>query len=459
MFGKLVGPDIAEMVQQRQFAQLRSALLRLTPPTVAEIFEDLSPEDIGVIFRLLPREFAADIFEYLSFENQETLLHSLGNEQVAAVLNEMAPDDRTALLEELPGSVTKRLLALLAPNERKVATELLGYPPKSVGRLMTPDYVAVSPDWTVGEVMEHIRKVGRDKETLNVIYVVDEKGHLIDDIRLRELVLWDPHTPLKERMNREYITLRADQDQEEAVQAFKEYDRVALPVVDSSGVLLGIVTVDDVLDVQEEVFTEATQRMGAVEVLDAPYMAVGLPTLIRKRAGWLSILFVGEMFTQTAMGRFEDEIKSAVVLSLFVPLIISSGGNSGSQASSLIVRALALGDVRLQDWWRVLVREWISGLALGTVLGTIVLLRILIWQMLGWDYGPHYVLLAMTVAFSVLGVVIFGTFAGAMLPIVLRRVGLDPATSSAPFVATLVDVTGIIIYFSIAALMLRGTLL
>ncbi|MBI1826246.1 MAG: magnesium transporter [Planctomycetes bacterium] len=459
MFGKLVGPDIAEMVQQRQFAQLRSALLGLKPPTVAEIFEDLSPEDIGVIFRLLPREFAADIFEYLSFENQETLLHSLGNEQVATVLNAMAPDDRTALLEELPGSITKRLLALLTPDERKVATELLGYHPKSVGRLMTPEFVAVSPEWTVGQVMDHIRKVGRDKETLNVIYVLDHKGYLIDDIRLRELVLWDPQTPLSEKMNREFIALRADQDQEEAVKAFKEYDRVALPVVDSSGFLVGIVTVDDILDIQEEEVTEDIQKMGAVEVLDAPYMAVGLPTMIRKRAGWLSILFVGEMFTQTAMGKFQDELERAVVLSLFLPLIISSGGNSGSQASSLLVRALALGDVRLRDWWRVLVRELTSGLALGAVLGTIVLIRILVWQALGWDYGPHYMILALTVSFSVIGVVMYGTLMGAMLPLVLRRVGLDPATSSAPFVATLVDVTGIIIYFTIAALMLRGTLL
>ncbi|MDO8630090.1 MAG: magnesium transporter [Phycisphaerales bacterium] len=459
MFGKLIGPDIVEMIAERRFGELRRSIMALSPPTVAEVFDDIAPEEVGVIFRVLPREFAADIFEYLPFETQEALLRSLGTEQVAAILDEMAPDDRTALLEELPGGVTRRLLELLSPEERRIATQLLGYPPQSVGRRMTPDYVAVRADWTVTQVMEHIRKVGRDMETLNVIYVVDEKGRLIDDIKLRELVLFDPTTALSERMDRDFFALRADQDQEEAVKAFRDLDRVALPVVDSSGLLLGIVTVDDVLDVAEEEATEDIHKMAAVEALDAPYMEIGLVRLIRKRAVWLAMLFIGEMFTATAMGYFEHEIARAAVLALFIPLIISSGGNSGGQASSLIIRSLALGELRMGDWWRVLVREIVSGVALGCVLGSIVLARIFLWPWRTQLYGEHYAMIGLTVGFSVIGVVTYGTLMGAMLPIFLRRCGLDPAVSSAPFVATLVDVSGIVIYFSIAAVMLRGVLL
>ena len=459
MFGKLVGPDIVNMIEERQFAAVRSSLQGLTPHTVAEIFSDMSPDHVAVVFRVLSRAFAADIFEYLPFEIQESLLRNLGNEQVAGVLNEMAPDDRTALLEELPGGVTKRLLALLSPEERRIATELLGYPAQSVGRRMTPDYVAVVPQWTVAEVMEHIRRVGHDKETLNVIYVVDEKGLLLDDLSLRELVLSDPHLRLTDKMDREFFALRADQDQEEAVKAFAELDRVALPVVDSTGILVGILTVDDVLDVASEEVTEDIHKMGAVQALDAPYLGVGLLTMIRKRALWLSLLFVGEMLTATAMGYYEHEISRALVLVLFIPLIISSGGNSGSQAASLVIRSLALGEVRLRDWWRVLVRELASGLALGCVLGGIALLRILCWPARVELYGEHFALVGLTVAAALIGVVLYGTLVGAMLPILLRRLGLDPAVSSAPFVATLVDVTGIIIYFSIAATLLRGTLL
>ncbi len=459
MLGTLIGPDIVEMIQNRQFAELRKALSSLSPDSVAEVFTDMSPQDVAVLFRLLPRELASKIFEYLPLEFQESLLHSLGQEQVASVLDGMAPDDRTALLEELPGPVTQRLLALLTPEERKVATELLGYPPKSVGRWMTPDYVAVRENITVGEVLDYIRKVGRDKETLNVIYVVDEIGHLVDDIRLRELILADPAAPLTSLMDRQFSALRADQDQEEAVREFQRLDRVALPVVDSVGHLIGILTVDDVMDVAEEEVTEDMQKMGAVEALEGPYMSVGFLSMVRKRAVWLSALFIGEMLTATAMGYYKNEIRDAVVLALFIPLIISSGGNSGSQAASLVIRSLALQEVKPRDWLRVLYRELGSGLALGVVLGSIALLRIYLWPWRLETYGPHYAMVAITVAVSLIGVVMYGTITGAMLPILLRFVGLDPAVSSAPFVATLVDVTGIVIYFTIAALMLHGTLL
>lgn len=459
MLGRLVGPDIIEMIQNRQFAELRRALTALEPESVAEIFEDMPPADVGVMFRLLPRERAADIFEYLPVERQELLVHSLGQEQVTAVLNEMAPDDRTALLEELPGAVAQRLLALLSPEERQIATTLLGYPDESVGRIMTPDYVAAREHWTVAEVLAHIRKVGHDRETFNTVYVVDDRGVLVDDLRLRTLILADPQTPVTALINRQFFALRTHEDQEEAVTAFKQLDREDLPVVDSAGHLVGIVTVDDVMDVAEEEVTEDMHKMAAVEALDTSYIKTGFVTMVRKRAIWLSVLFVGEMLTATAMGRFEHEISRAVVLALFIPLIISSGGNSGSQAASLIIRALALGELRLRDWWRVLYREMTAGLALGCVLGTIALARILFWPWRHETYGEHYALIAVTVAISLIGVVMYGTLVGAMLPLVLRRIGLDPAVSSAPFVATLVDVSGILIYFSIAAVVLHGTLL
>ncbi|NLX23479.1 MAG: magnesium transporter [Phycisphaerae bacterium] len=459
MFGKLIGPDIEEMIANREFIALRKAILSLDPSSVAELMEDLPPQDVGVVFRILPRGLAADIFEYLPLENQEELLRSLGREHVAAVLNEMDPDDRTALLEELPGTVTQRLLALLSPEERRVATQLLGYPEESIGRRMTPDYVALRDSWTVAQVLEHIRKVGHDRETLNVLYVVDERGRLIDDIRLREVILADPAAPLSSIMDRQFSALRVDQDQEEAVREFQRLDRVALPVVDSAGMLVGMVTVDDVMDVAEEEVTEDMQKMAAVEALDAPYLDVGFFTMVRKRVIWLSVLFLGQMLTATAMGYFEDEISQAIVLALFIPLIISSGGNSGSQTATLVIRAMAIRELHMRDWWRVLVREAGSGFTLGCLLGLIALLRIGLWPWREEVYGEHYFMVAITVAVSLIGVVMYGTLVGSMLPMVLRRLGLDPAVSSAPFVATLVDVTGIVIYFTIAALMLRGTLL
>ncbi len=459
MLGQLIGPDIVEMIRNRQFNELRRALATFGPATIADIFVDMAPEDVAVMFRILPRQLAADIFEYLSLDAQEALLHSLGKDEVAAVLNEMDPDDRTALLEELPGAATQRLISLLSPEERTVAVRLLGYPVESVGRRMTPDYVAVRSDWTVAQVLEHIRKVGRDKETLNVLYVVDERGVLLDDVRLREMILADPATLVLDLMDHSFVALRADQDQEECVRLFQKFDRVALPVVDSTGLLVGIVTVDDVMDVAEQEATEDMQKMGAVSALDAPYMNVGFFTMMRKRAMWLSVLFVGQMLTASAMGYFEHEISAAVVLVVFLPLIISSGGNSGSQATSLIIRAVALGEVRLADWWRVLYRELGAGLALGAVLAGLAFVRIFFWPWGASDYGEHYRLIALAVAASLLGVVIYGTTIGAMLPLALRKLGFDPAVSSAPLIATLVDVSGIVIYFSVAALILRGTLL
>jgi magnesium transporter len=459
MIGNLVQPELEELIRNRAFGALREFLLGLAAPDLAELSASLPAEERAVVFRLLPRPLAAQTFEYLPLEAQESLLRALGDQQVATILDDIAPDDRTAFLEELPSEVTKRLLGLLSPGERAVARTLLGYPEDSIGRLMTPDYLDVREEWTVQEVLDHVRRYGRDSETLNVLYVVDEAGRLIDDIRMREFLLVPPDRRVAELMDREFVALRAGDDQEVAVAVFRKHDRTALAVTDSAGVLVGIVTVDDVLDVAEEEATEDFQKLGATEAFDEPYLAISLPRMIRKRAGWLVLLFLGEMLTATAMGYFEQEIARAVVLALFIPLIISSGGNSGSQAATLVIRALAVGEVSLAVWWRVVGREFLSGLALGAILGAIGFFRIVAWATVSPVYGPHALLVATTVALSLIGVVLWGTLSGSTLPLLLKRVGFDPAVSSAPFVATLVDVTGLVIYFSVASLVLRGTLL
>ena len=459
MIGSLLQPELVELIRQRNFNQLREILCGFPAPDIAEIFTDLSADDEAVLMRILPHDLATEVFEYLSVEDQEKLVQALGNEQVARILNEMPPDDRTALLEELPSAATQKLLNLLSPNERKTAADLLGYPKDSIGRRMTPEYIAIQQSWTVAEVFAHLRKVGRERESLNQLYVVDEKGRLVDSVRLRNLVVAEINTPVGELLDHQVFALRATDDQETAVAAFKKYDRTILPVLDSKDVLVGVVTVDDVLDVAEQEATEDIQKMGGMEALDAPYLKIAMLSMVKKRAGWLSILFISEMFTATAMGYFENELAKAAVLALFLPLILSSGGNSGSQATSLIIRAMAVRDVTLRDWWRVLRRELMAGVALGAVLAVIVLVRIFLWPGKETLYTTHYPLVAATVALSLVGVVLWGSVVGSMLPFLLRRLGFDPAASSAPFVATLVDVTGIVIYFTVAYHILRGTLL
>ncbi len=378
MLGELLRPEIEELIERRDFTGMRQALSELVTAELADLFADLPPEDVAIVFRILPRERAADVFACLPMDRQESLLHAMGQEQVAAVLNDMAPDDRTALLEEVPSAFAQRLLGLLTPNERRIAVNLLGYPEDSVGRRMTPDYVAIRDTWTVAEMFTHLRSVGREKETLNILYVVDDRGLLIDDILLRQIVLADPAARVADLMDGNFVALRAADDQEEAVRAFKKHDRTALPVVDSTGTLVGIVTVDDVLDVAEEEETEDVQKMGAVQALEAPYLDVRLRTMVRKRASWLLVLFLGELLTATAVGHYESEIAAAVVLAVFMPLIISSGGNSGSQAATLVIRAMAIGEINLRHWWVVMRREFMAGLMLGGILGLVALVRVIV---------------------------------------------------------------------------------
>lgn len=459
MIGQLLRPEIKELIESRDFSVLRDFLRDFQPVDIAELMADLPENDQAILFRILPKQLAADVFEYLDLETQKSLLKAMAHEQVVNILNEMAPDDRTALLEELPSTTVRQLLQLLTPQERTIAQSLLNYPENSVGRLMTPDYITIKKDRTVQDVLDHIRKYGRDSETLNLVYVVDDRGKLIDDIRIREFLLAPLDKKASDLMDEKFVALSVTDDQETAVGAFKKYDRFALPVTDSEGNLVGIVTIDDVLDVADEEATEDIQKFGGMEALEEPYLNTSLLQMVKKRSTWLVVLLLGEMLTATAMAFFEKEIARAVVLALFVPLIISSGGNSGSQAATLIIRAMALGEVTLLDWWRVMRREIFSGFLLGSVLGFIGFLRIAIWSSFTNIYGPHYLRIAIVVGLSLVGVVMLGTIAGSMLPFLLRRLGLDPATSSAPFVATLVDVTGLVIYFTVALAILKGTIL
>ncbi|HLG32680.1 MAG TPA: magnesium transporter, partial [Ignavibacteriaceae bacterium] len=393
------------------------------------------------------------------FDVQDQLLKAMGKGEVTAILNEMSPDDRTALLEELPSSAAKQLIHLLNTEERKTALTLLGYPENSVGRLMTPDYIAVKPEWTIEESLKYIRENGRDSETLNVVYVLDEKGKLIDDIKIREFILASPDKKVIDLMDESFVALNVNDDQEKSVELFKKYDRVALPVVDNSGILIGIVTVDDVLDVAEEEATEDIQKIAGVAALEEPFPTISILSMVRKRAIWLTILFVAQILTAIAMGFFENELSRAVVLSIFIPLVISSGGNSGSQAATLVIRAMAVGEINLSDWWLIMRREILSGLLLGGILGAIGFLQVAILANLFHVISSYWFLIGITVLISLVGIVLWGTISGSMLPFILKKLGADPATSSAPLIATLCDVTGLVIYFTVAILVLSGTLL
>lgn len=465
MFGAIIVPEIRELIAERNFTALREIFRDWDPADLAELVGDLPEGERVIVFRLLPHTVAADVFEYLDLEHQQHLLRAMAQEEAVAVLNEMSPDDRTALLEELPSNVVTQLLRLLTPEERRIAQTLLNYPEESVGRLMTPDFLAVRDEWTVEEALAYIRVHGKNTETLNHVFVVDDRGRLVDDIRIGELLIIPLDTKISDIRDANFIALRVTDSQSEAVKLFRKYDRSTLPVVDGAGVLVGIVTADDVLDVAEEEATKEIQKLGGTEALEEPYLTIPILTMIRKRGPWLVVLLLGEMLTSTALARYEHELAKTVLLSLFLPLIISSGGNSGSQASTLIIRAMALGEIHLRDWWRVMRKELLSGTLLGLLLGLLGGGRLALWAYTTehWKgesvYGAHWGLLSVTIGVALAGVTLWGTLAGSMLPFILRRLGLDPATSSAPFVSTLVDVTGLILYLNVAIWILRGTLL
>ena len=425
---------------------------------VAELIYTVPEHDASIVMYMSIHR-ASGVFKILETPTQQDIIQKLPPSKTAELLNELPPDDRTALLEDLPSDVVRELIKLLNPEERKITLSLLGYPENSVGRLMTPDYVYVYENNTVQQVLDVIRRVGKNSETIDVIYVINEKGELLDDIRIREFILASPNKKVAELMDDRVISLNAYADQEEANEAFKMNNRVALPVVSNSNKLLGIVTIDDILWVANEEFTEDIQKIGGTEALEQPYLEISLMQLFKKRVVWLIVLFVGELITISAMHQFEDEIAKVVILATFIPLIISSGGNSGSQAATLIIQAMALREISIADWWSIMRREIFSGLLLGLTLCILGFSVITIWHLMSHTFGEYYLSVAFTIGISLTGVVLWGTLVGSMLPLILKRLGADPAASSTPFVATLVDVTGLIIYFSVALLILKGKLL
>lgn len=459
---ELLIPEVQELIRAGDFAELRASLHYLHPADLAEILSVLEPKDASLGFRFLKRDDAAAAFAYLPPEQQETIIAHLGNEAAVGVLERMSPDDRAKLVDELPEEVAQRLVASLSPETRKVTQAILGYPPQSVGRLMTPDYVRLRPEWTCEQAVDHIRRHGKDAETINVVYVVDDQGRLIDDLRLRQVLLAPRETKIDTIMNRNFVTLRADMDREEAVRAMARYDRNALPVVDSRGALIGIVTSDDVADVAQMEATEDIQKLGGMAALEDPYITTGHVEMFRKRGVWLSLLFVGQSITIVVLGRYQSQLDKAVVLTMFMPLVMSCGGNSGSQAATLVTRALSLGEIAPRDWWRVMKREFVSAAMLGGMLAVMGWACVEFFTFIRYaniEVPGHAQKLAIQVASSIFAVVLWGTVAGSLLPLLLRRAGADPATASSPMVATIMDASGTLIYLGLAILILTGSIL
>ncbi len=446
------------IIRKEDKLQIREFLDDQNISDVADLVEEF-PQYEGSIIANMSVHRAASVFKILDLSVQKRIIHELQPDTTASLLNDLPADDRTDFLEELPSNVVRELIKLLDPDERKITLSLLGYPENSIGRLMTPDYVYVYPENTIEEVFATIRKYGKDSETINVIYVINEKGELLDDIRIRDFILNPPDKKVSELMDERFISLHPEDDQEMAGEIFKMNNRVALPVISKSNKLLGIVTIDDILWVASEEFSEDMQKMGGTAALDEPYLDVPLFKLYKKRIIWLIILFIGETLTIAAMSSFQKTLEQVLVLSTFIPLIISSGGNSGSQAATLIIQALALGEISVHDWWRIAKREILSGLFMGITLGILGFFIVFAGHQFFDLFGEHYIRIGIAIGTAVIGVVLWGTIMGSMLPLLLKRCGADPATSSTPFIATLVDVTGLLIYFGTAFLLLKGVLL
>jgi len=458
--------DLLERIRLRleeSFVGIGEVVAELQPADVADLVNQLKLHEAAAVMSMLSVPRAVEVFDQPTLNRRSAILQEMDPGRAAQVLEGLSADERTFVVRGMGEVARRRLLPKLSAEMRGEVERLLQYPPHSAGGIMTTEFVRLEPQWTVGECLKHVRAVGREKESIYACYVMEAgSGRLLGSMSLRDLVMAELDTPVEKAMRRKPVTVNALDDREAVAARIAKYNLLAVPVLETDGSVVGFVTVDDVIDVMIEEGTEDALRMGAVEpgAMDEPYVATPFWTLVRKRAGWLILLFLSEMLTATAMGRFEEEIARAVVLALFVPLIISSGGNSGSQAASLIIRALAVGELRLADWWRVMRREIFSGLVLGSVLGFVGFVRISAWSLVSpQTYGPHWPLVAATIWISLIGVVLWGTVSGSMLPIILKRLGMDPAVSSAPFVATLVDVTGIVIYFQVAARILHGTLL
>jgi magnesium transporter len=443
-------------------AALAARLADEMPADIAEALNAQIPQVAAAILQNLPLETAVAVLDTPSLRDAGEIIEAIPRDRVVPMLSGMSADRVADVFRELEEPVRSDLLARLDAETKASVRQLLRYPEESVGSLMTTEFVSVPATWTVAQTLQHVRMVERTRETVYAIYLLDPRSKvLLRALPLRRLITADPNaTVLEAAPTRRPVTITPLASREEAARLISKYDLLAVPVVDGTGQLVGIVTVDDVIDAMVERQTEEVQRFGGMEAIDEPYIQIGFAEMIRKRAGWLCILFVSEMLTASAMQGFQSELEKAIVLTLFIPLIMSSGGNSGSQATSLLIRALALRELQLADWWRVALRELPTGIVLGSILGIIGIARITLWQIFGlYDYGSHWKLIAATVGATLVGIVAFGSTVGSMLPFLLRAVGFDPAAASAPFVATLVDVTGLVIYFGVAALILRGTLL
>ena len=433
---------VKELLARRDWRGLREFLCSFPPPDIAELISELPEEEMVIAFRLLPRKLAAEVLAELDVEKEEALLERLRDRKLLEVLLELPPDERTDLLEELPGRLTQKLLNILPPAERREALELLGYPENSVGRLMTPDYVALKPYWTIDAALEHIRRFGRDAETVNMVYVVDEGWCLLDDIPLRRVILASPETKVEDIMDHHFVAIEAHADQEEAIRLMEKYDLIALPVVDRDGVLLGIVTVDDILDVLEEEFTEDMQKGASVVPLGTSYTAASTLVLFRKRVVWLLLLALAGFLSGSVISAFEEVLGKVIALAAFIPVLIDTGGNTGTQSATLIIRAIATGELTLRRWLSVVAKESAVGILLGTALGSVLYLWSYIWK------GDLRVSTA--VGLAVVFIVLFANLVGSLLPILLTKLRLDPAVVSSPLITTVMDVTGLLIYFGIA---------
>jgi magnesium transporter len=457
MVEPVLQPEIHELIEQKNFSAIKAAIRDMEVHDLVELLTTLEGEDLAVAFRLLPANEAADIFGDLELEQQEALLETLKTEKMAAILNDMPPDERTELLEELPGELAQRILNTLRGEQLQIARNLLAYPEDSIGRLMTPEYLSVRADWSVAQVLEHVRKVGRELETINVLYVTDDHGRLLDDLQLEQLVLADPDERVRGLMDEQVASLLGTDDQESSIEVFTKYEAVALPVVDNRNVLVGIVTVDDVIEVAEEEGTEDFQRMAGMGALEASYFSTGFWAMLGKRLPWLAMLLCAQTLTTVALLGF-DKLPLFAVLVVFVPLINSPAGNTGTQMAGLMIRGLAVAEVELRDWLRVLVRELLNGVTLGVALGGLGFVAARVFSAYvevpsgGLHVNPLHV--ATSVALAITVAVTAANIIGSMLPFFFKRVGLDPAVTSGPFIASLMDVTGIMTYFSIAGAVL-----
>ncbi|MEQ8844202.1 MAG: magnesium transporter [Phycisphaerales bacterium] len=452
----LLSVEVRELIEARRYRELRDALGPLPPFDVAAVLDVLEPGEAAVAFRLLPREVAGEAFAELETDRQQAIIEALGDRASRTMLQAMDPDDRAALLDEMPDAVAKRLIGSLKPEDRAVTQQILGYPEESVGRLMTPDYVRLRPEWTIAQALEHIRRYGRDAETVHWVYVIDGRGRLIDDLHIRSILLAEPDETVRDIMDDAYQALSAFDDQEQAARAMLDYDRTVLPVVDSKGVLLGIVTIDDVADVVEEEATEDIQLLAGVEALDDPYIKTGLVAMLRKRGIALGVLFVVQVITIAILGRFEGALETHLILAMLVPLMISCGGNTGTQAASLLIRAVSLRELSPDDWRRVARKELVTGSILGLALGVMGVGIVLLVNATGLASTEQPLRIGVAVGLAVVGIVTWAALLGGLLPLLLERLKLDPATISSPLVATLMDISGILIYLGVATAVLAG---